>query len=412
MVLAQTTDDVRHTLRFCDEHGIPVTARGTGTGLSGGCVPTPGAVVLSTERMTELEVQPEHKLAICGPGVITEHLMKAANEHGLAYPPDPASFAECSIGGNVAENAGGLRCKRFGVTRDYIIGLEAALADGSILHTGALGDGTGFDLGSVLIGSEGTLAVITRIAVRLIDAPGHGNTLLVTFETPEAAAQSVTDITASGMIPTVLEYMDGDSVACANAYEPADGLDNAGALLLIETSDHNPDQQTARIEEICRSNHCAYLRIESNPKRAEDLWRVRRNQTYAAKSQAALRVSEDIAVPNNRFPDMVAFVADLNQKSDLRINSYGHAGDGNLHVNFMSSEGTSENHAKIESLVDILMRHALKLGGTITGEHGVGLAKRQFLPLEFDKPTLAAMRAIKEVCDPHGSLNPDKLLPA
>jgi glycolate oxidase len=412
LLIAESKDDIVTAIRFCHKNKIPIVPRGAGTGLSGGCIPSSGSLIISTEHLVRLDIHTDTKVAICGPGVFTKTLQDAAEAHGLCYPPDPASYTEASIGGNVAEGAGGLRCKRFGVTKDYVIGLETVLADGRILKTGIFASGSGFKLGDVLIASEGTLGIITEIAVRLIPSiKGIGATILVAFDDPRNAAQTVSDITTSGLIPNVLEFLDGDAADCSNRYEATEGLDKAAAILLLETTERNVDSQVARIRTICQTNHCSFLRIESDPAKAEALWKVRRNLSKAIKAMAVYRVSEDVAVPNTRFPDLVQFVGEMNATSPLRINAFGHAGDGNLHVYFISSTGSESDRQTIESGVDQLMRKTIELGGTLTGEHGIGLAKRKYLPLEFDHPTLSAMRSIKLLFDPDSILNPGKLLP-
>ena len=411
LLLAETADDVATVVRFCATEGIPITTRGAGTGLSGGCVVSPGGLLLSTEKLRHLEIVPERHLAFCGPGVITKELQDAAQKLGLTYPPDPASYEESTLGGNVAENAGGLRCKRFGVTKDYVLGLEAVLPDGNMLKTGLFNRDRGLSLGELLIGSEGTLAIVTQIALRLIDLPGRGETILVAFDNPKDAAQAVSDINTSGIVPTVMEFLDGDAAACSNEYEKSEGLDKVAAILLLETSGADAPAQTARIRRICEKNNCSYLRSETNPHRAENLWRVRRNISKAVKAMAGLRISEDVAVPNSRFPALVNFVAEMNRQSRLRINCFGHAGDGNLHVNFLAPADSGAERAEVERWVDVLMRKTVALGGTLTGEHGIGLAKRQYLDLEFDPATLGSMRAVKDVFDPVQLFNPDKLFP-
>jgi glycolate dehydrogenase FAD-linked subunit len=411
LLIAETVEDIVAALEFCHQKNIPVTPRGAGTGLSGGCVASPGALLLSTERLKSIEIDPVRKIALCGPGDITKEVQDSALAHGLAYPPDPASYEECSMGGNVAENAGGLRCKRFGVTKDYVIGLEAVLMDGSRIKTGCFNDNRGFSIGDVFVGSEGTLAIVTRIALRLIDRPGPGDTILVAFKRPRDAARTVTEITSAGIIPTVMEFLDGDATACANEYEKTDGLDEVAAILLLETSDIDREAQTEKIRRICEKNDCSYLRTETDPDRAEKLWKVRRNMTYAAKAQAELRISEDVAVPNSQFPVLVEFVSEINRQSSLRINSYGHAGDGNLHVNFMAAKDSPEARQETERLIHTLMQKAIELGGTLSGEHGIGLAKQPYLSMEFDPPTLRAMHKVKSVFDPSCLLNPDKIFP-
>jgi glycolate oxidase len=411
LLLAESDGDIATAVRFCAAENILVTARGAGTGLSGGCIVSPDGLLVSTEKLRRLDIFLEKKLAVCGPGIITKELQDAALKHGLTYPPDPASYEESTLGGNVAENAGGLRCKRFGVTKDYVLGLEAVLPDGNVLQTGYFNQKRGLSLGDILIGSEGTLAIVTNMALRLIDLPQRGETILVAFNDPKDAAQAVSDINTSGIIPTVMEFLDGDAAACSNEYEKSEGFDQVAAILLLETSDTHPEQATL-IRQICERNHSSYLRSEVVPERAENLWRVRRNISKAVKAMAGLRISEDVAVPNSRFPALVGFVAEMNRQSRLRINCFGHAGDGNLHVNFLAPSDSEAERAEVDRWVDILMRKTIELGGTLTGEHGIGLAKRQYLDLEFDPATLGLMRAVKGVFDPCGLFNPDKLFPA
>jgi glycolate oxidase len=410
LLLAESVEDVITAVRFCHQQRVPVTPRGAGTGLSGGCVASRGALVLSTERLRELEILPESKSAICGPGVITKELVDAAAGLGLTYPPDPASYEESTLGGNVAEGAGGLRCKRFGVTKDYVLGLEAVLPDGSLIRTGYFNNYQGFSIGDLLIASEGTLAIVTRMALRLIDLPDRGETLLIAFDEPRKAAQTVSDITAAGIVPTVMEYLDGDAAACSNQYERTEGLDNAAAILLLETSDA-AQGQTDRIRQFCEKNDCSYLRTESDPEQAEALWRIRRNLSKAVNEIGAFRISEDVAVPCSRFPLLVDFVAQMNRQSPLRINSFGHAGDGNLHVNFIAPSDSAEDLAEVDRWVAKLLKKTVEFGGTLSGEHGIGLSKKQYMDLEFDLPTLAAMRKLKAVFDPDCLFNPDKIFP-
>ncbi|MFZ1685446.1 MAG: FAD-linked oxidase C-terminal domain-containing protein [Candidatus Zixiibacteriota bacterium] len=412
LLLAESIEDIVTAINFCRDYQIAIVPRGAGTGLSGGCVASSSSLLISTERFVQLDIDTTRQLAIVGPGVFTKVLQDASLAKGLCYPPDPASYTEASIGGNVAEGAGGLRCKRFGVTKDYVIGLEAVTINGEILRTGIFSDNSGFCIGDILIASEGTLAIITRIAVRLIPAiEGSGATILVAFSQPRDAAQTVADITTSGIIPNILEFLDGDAAACSNQYEATEGLDKAAAILLLETTETGVAGQVEAIRTICQTNHCSYLRIESDPAKAEALWKVRRNLSKAIKSVAAYRVSEDVAVPNTKFPDLVGWVARENAASSLRINAFGHAGDGNLHVYFVSSTGSDSDKRLIEEGVDRLMKETIRLGGTLTGEHGVGLAKKKYLPLEFSPATIGVMRGIKTVFDSEYLLNPGKLLP-
>ncbi|MEE8578138.1 MAG: FAD-binding protein, partial [candidate division Zixibacteria bacterium] len=332
LLLAESVEDIVAAVKFCKKSDIAITVRGAGTGLSGGCVASSNALVLSTELMQELDIDVPQAIAICSPGVITKDIQDAAAVCGLTYPPDPASYAESTLGGNVAENAGGLRCKKYGVTKDYVVGLEAILAGGVQISTGIFNDNRGFSIGDLLIGSEGTLAIITRIAVRLLPLPAHGTTILASFQTMTEAAKTVSAITAAGIIPTVLEFIDGDAVECSNQYEANEGLSTASAILLIETVAEAGKEQVEAITSICDANGVQFLKSELDPKKAEELWKVRRNLSHAVKAIASYAISEDVVVPNSRFPELVGFVSVMNSASPLRINSFGHAGDGNLHV--------------------------------------------------------------------------------
>lgn len=280
---------------------------------------------------------------------------------------------------------------------------------GDIMETGIYCQNRGFALGDVLIGSEGTLVIVTEIAVRLVPKPIVGDTILAAFDNPKNAAQTVSDITRAGIIPTVLEYLDGDAADCSNKYEKTEGLDSVAAIVLIETPYENRTACGGQIEAFCKKNHCTYFRIESELEKAEKLWKIRRNLSKAVKEMGKIRVSEDVAVPNSKFPLLVEFVSRLNSSSPLRINSFGHAGDGNLHVNFLSMTGSAEDLKAMEANIKFLLKKALEMGGTLTGEHGIGLAKRRFLHWEFDSTTLGFMKEFKSIFDPDNLLNPGKI---
>jgi len=411
LLFAENENDIKEAIIFSNNNKLSIVPRGAGTGLSGGCVPSKQSIVLSTEKMQKLEINSKRRIAFCGPGVITKNLQDKANNVGLAYPPDPASYEESTLGGNVAENAGGLRCKRFGVTKDYVIGLKGILADGKEFSTGIYNNNCGFNIGDIFIASEGTLCVITEIAVRLIKATRQGNTLLAAFNSPKEGANAVSQIVMRGIIPTVLEYIDGDAAACSNEYEKSDFLDNAEAIILIETSDIDISDQTEKIKVICKKNNSKYLRIEKDIQQAEALWKVRRNISNAMKAIAKIRVSEDVAVPISKFPEIVDYVRQLNEESKIRINCYGHAGDGNLHVNLLGMNGTDSEHEAIEIHIGKVMKKTIQLGGTISGEHGIGLAKKKYIGLEFDKSTILYMLELKEIFDPANIFNPGKIFP-
>ncbi len=409
IIFADTEEEVIEIINFCRDRKIPMVFRGAGTGYTGGAVPVENGLVLSLEHLKKLEIIPEKRIGYCGPGVITIDLMKAAEKHRLFYPPDPASYDESTLGGNVAECAGGLHCKKYGVTKDYVIGLKAVTAEGELLKTGIYADNELFDIAGVLIGSEGLLAAVTEIAVSLIELPEKGATILAAFDDSENAARVVSEVTRRGIVPAVMEYMDGDSAACSNQYEKTLELEKTEAILLFETTGIDADKQTDDIMAICRKHRSTILKRETDEEKAETLWKIRRNLSKAVKASAVQKISEDVAVPPSRLPELVAFVAQLDAEYPVRINAYGHAGDGNLHVNFLVEAGKPDYSKEIEEGINRLFDKTLALGGTLTGEHGIGLTKRQFLPREFDAATLGAMKAIKEVFDPQKLLNPGKM---
>lgn len=406
IVFVRNESDIIETINFCRKNNLSLVGRGAGTGLSGGCIPDDGAVVLTLEKMTSLTIDSFKKIAYAEPGVITKTISDITAHHKLFYPPDPASFDESTIGGNVAENAGGLKCVKYGVTKDYVLGIKAVTSSGEFVKTGVYNDFEGFGFTELFTGSEGTLAIITEIALRLIDIRPAGHTILTVFDNPKNAAQTVSDIRMNGITPIVMEFLDGDAAACSNTYEKHEFIDDsAAAILLIESE----TEDSGEIEKICRKNRCTYIQREVEPDKVEQLWKVRRNLSKAIKAMATTRISEDIVVPISKFPDLVAFVSEMNNSSPLRINSFGHAGDGNLHVYFLGNEGTDAEQKEIEKQIERLLRKTIELGGTLTGEHGIGLAKRDYLHFEFDSPTLGFMKKFREVFDENQLFNPGKI---
>lgn len=409
IIFAESEEDVIEIINYCREKDIPIVFRGAGTGYTGGAVPVSTGLLLSLERLRKLEIEPDKKRAFCGPGVITIDLMKDAEKYSLFYPPDPASYEESTLGGNVAECAGGLHCKKYGVTKDYIIGLRAVTIEGEILKTGVYSERDLFDLTGILIGSEGLLAAVTEIAVRLIDKPQLGPTILAAFNDVGNAAQTAARITSSGIVPAVMEFMDSDAIACSTTYDRSIEIADAKAILLFETSGDNRLREADDIAEICNGFGAILVTRENDEKKADILWRIRRNLSKAVKESARQKIAEDVCVPPSRLPELVAFVSQLNSEFPMRVNSYGHAGDGNLHVNFLAETEDEEEMAKINEGIRRLFDKTLELGGTLTGEHGIGLTKKGFLHLEFDPPTIEHMRRIKSVFDPRHLLNPGKM---
>ena len=405
IIFAQNEQDILAVIKFCMEHNISFVPRGAGTGLSGGAVPQDGGIVISLEEMQAVCIDAKKKIAFAQTGVITKKIIDEAAKENLFYPPDPASYEESTIGGNVAENAGGLKCVKYGVTKDYVLGIKGVTSEGRLLETGIYNQSIGFDFNELFIGSEGTLVIITEVALRLIDATEMGETILTAFNSAKDAAQTVSDIRMSGITPIVMEFLDGDAAACSNSYERNDSLDNVAAILLIESENSDAEQ----IEKLCTKNNCTYINRQTDSDKAANLWKVRRNLSKAVKELSKVRISEDVAVPISKFPILVDFVAEMNKRSSLRINSFGHAGDGNLHVNFMGQTGTESEMLEIEIEIERLLEKAISLGGTLSGEHGIGLAKKKYLYLEFDKNLIHYMKSIKSTFDASALLNPGKI---
>ncbi len=408
---AENESEIIDILKRCRVENVPIVFRGAGTGYTGGAVPVSGGLVLSLEHLQKMEIVNENRIALCGPGIITIELMKEAEKYGLFYPPDPASYDESALGGNAAENAGGLHCKKYGVTKDYVIGLRAITVKGEIIKTGYYSQSDIFDLTSVLIGSEGLLAAITEIAVRLIKLPEVGPTILAAYDKPDEAASVVAEIIRLGIVPSVMEYMDSDAIDCSNRYEKSIDIKKAEAILLLETDGKNCQSEAKAIENICQRYNPVSLIFKNDPALAINLWKIRRNLSKAVKASVKYKIAEDVCVPPSKLPELVKFVSQLNDEYPVRINSYGHAGDGNLHVNFLTDNKEYVENRLIEKGIIRLFKKTIELGGTLTGEHGIGLTKKDYLGLEFSGATIEKMKDIKAVFDPNNLLNPGKMFP-
>jgi len=406
----RSVEEVLNIMKIADREMLAIIPRGAGTGMSGGSVPAKGALVLSLERMNKiLEIDEENLTALVEPGVINGRFQRELEGMGLFYPPDPASLEFCTIGGNVAENAGGPRALKYGVTRDYVLELEAVLPNGSLIKTGVETQKgvVGYDLTRLLVGSEGTLAVITKIRLKVLPLPEDVLTLLVLFKDIESSGAAVSRIIASKIIPSTLEFMDNESIKAVEAYKPIGLPRDAGALLLIELDGHPAAirAQAEEIVEICETLGAEVTMAEDDRAR-EALWRARRGISPALYHVSARKVSEDIVVPRSKIPEMLSFLKKLSEKSKVPIASFGHAGDGNIHVNLLPAQKTD-----LTPVLRELFETVLKLGGTISGEHGIGLAKKPFIGMEIKPAEMRLMRDIKRVFDPKGILNPGKIFP-
>jgi glycolate oxidase len=406
----KSVEEVASLMRQADREMLAVIPRGAGTGMSGGAVPARGALVLSMERMNKiLEIGEENLTALVEPGVINGHFQRELEGMGLFYPPDPASMEFCTLGGNVAENAGGPRALKYGVTRDYVLGLEAVLPNGSIINTGVQTRKgvVGYDLTRLLVGSEGTLAVITKIRLKILPLPEDVLTLLVLFKDLRGSGEAVSRIIASKIIPRTLEFMDNESIRAVENYHPIGLPKNAQALLLIELDGH-PEaikNEAREVVEICEALGADVTMAEDDRAR-ETLWRARRGISPALYHVSPKKVSEDIVVPRSKISEMLSSLKELSKKSGIPIAAFGHAGDGNIHVNLLPPEKKD-----LSPVLHELFESVLKLGGTISGEHGIGLAKKPFIEMEIKPAELKLMRDIKAVFDPKGILNPKKIFP-
>lgn len=415
VVFAENRADVEEVLRFSVAEGVPVTPCASRTGKSGGSIPVHGGISLSLERMDRiLSLEPENLTATVQPGVITGRLMAAVEEVGLFYPPDPNSWETCSIGGNVATNAGGPLALKYGVTSDYVLGLEAVLPGGKVIRTGrrTLKGVAGYDLTSLLVGSEGTLAVITEITLRLIPRPREVRTALCIFPDTVSAARAVTSILAGGILPRTLELFDDAAIAASSRKGPFRFPAEAGAAILAETDGDEGEAvmaSLARLAEIATEAGALDVLLAQNESQKRDLWATRRQVSGALRELYPRKISEDVAVPLGSIPEAIARFKEIGTAHGFAVATYGHAGDGNLHTNVLYHR--DDQLPEVEACLADLMRATLEFGGTITGEHGVGLAKKPYLPWEQGEGVISLQKQLKAVFDPRGLLNPGKIFP-
>ncbi|MBI4055786.1 MAG: FAD-binding protein [Elusimicrobia bacterium] len=412
VVLAESAQEVREVVRFCLRHNLPYVARGAGTNLSGGCIPSRGGVVLSTAKMARiLEIEPSKRYAVVEPGAVNLHLQKALEPYGFYYAPDPASFRVCTLGGNVAENAGGPRCLKYGVTSQHVLGLEAVLPDGEIYRLNR--EDSGPDLTGLLVGSEGTLGVVTKIWLQILERPACVRTMLAGFSGVDSAIQSVSRVIASGIVPRTLEAMDQLTVRAVEEFSPAGYPVEAAAVLLVEVDGTEEEtlQEAEKIERICRAQGAFHFVLAQTEEECERLWEGRRG-AYAAMARLAPNVLvEDGVVPRNRLPEVLARVQEIAARYRIRVGLLFHAGDGNLHPNIIFDERNAEETQRVKLAGYEILKACVELGGSISGEHGIGSDKREAMRWLFSSATLNVFRRVKETFDPRNLANPDKILP-
>lgn len=414
VVFPRTTDEVSRLLRWATETRTAIVTRGSGTGLSGGSVPSPDCVVLCLVKMDRiLEVDAANLTMLVEAGVTTQQIAEAASAAGLFYPPDPGSMRISTIGGNVAENSGGLRGLKYGVTRNYVMGMELVLPDGEILWLGnkCVKDVAGYSLKDVFIGSEGTLAVITKVLLRLIPKPAAKRTMVATFARMDQAAEAVSAIIAAQIIPCTLEFLDRTTIRCVEDYARIGLPTDCEALLLMETDGHPAvvAEEAARMEQIARERGAKEVRVAKDEAEAAKLASARRAAFSALARVAPTTILEDATVPRSELARMIRFIEAVAQKYRLRIGTFGHMGDGNLHPTFLTDERNPDEMRRVEDAFQEIFDEAIRLGGTITGEHGIGLAKKAILPKFAGQTQMRVLRELRRALDPRRILNPGKL---
>ncbi len=409
-----STLEISAIMKLANREKIPVFPRGAGSGFSGGSLPTRGGIVLCTERLDRiLEIDEENLIATVEPGVITEQFQKEVEKRGLFYPPDPASLKFSTLGGNVAECAGGPRCVKYGVTKDFILGLEVVTPIGDVITTGGptMKGVVGYDLTKLLCGSEGTLGIITRIVIKLLPLPEAKQTMLVLFDSIDGAAQAVSAIIRGKIIPTTLEFMDARTIDCVRQATGLEVPEEARAVLIIEVDGDREflDKQVARITEIIKPLGVVETRVATTSEESEALWQIRRSVSASLRKVNPDKFNEDICVPRSKVPEMIRKVDAIAERYGIAIVNFGHAGDGNIHVNIMIDKKVPGELEKAEKAIEDVFKGALELGGTMSGEHGVGIAKAAYIPLEITPLAADYMKTIKRALDPNNILNPGKI---
>lgn len=415
VIFPQSSDEISAILQLANQHGFPVVPRGAGTGMTGGSLPVNGGLILVTSRMNHIiSIDRENMIAVVEPGVVTGDLQKALKQYKLMYPPDPASYKFCSIGGNAAECAGGPSAVKYGVTKDYVIGLEVVLPTGEIMQTGVRTEKgvVGYDLTRLFIGSEGTLGVFTKLILRLLPLPECKSTFLLTFSSIVKATELVAAILSTGITPCTLEYMDKTAIHIVKQHMAVELPDGTEALLIVEIDGSVTEMafQQKKLIHYLDTHEIIYQHTNDEKKR-DGLWQARRSISPASFSLRPNKISEDVVVPRSRIPDLVTFCEQLSQEHNLHILTFGHAGDGNIHVNIMVDRNDSDEAARGMQAREKLFEFVIASGGSLSGEHGVGITKSGYISLEIDRIALDVMQKIKNLFDPNNILNPGKIFP-
>jgi len=405
--------EVAAIMLAANEEGFPVIPRGAGTGLTGGSLAVDGGLVITMDRMNRiLDIDEENMTAWVESGVINGDLQKEAEKRGLFFPPDPSSADFSTLGGNAAENAGGSRAVKYGVTRDYVMGMEVVTPTGQIIHTGssAIKSVTGYDLTRLMVGSEGTLGIITKLLLRLIPRPETTGTMLAGFSETGIACKAVIQILRSSTTPSTLEIMDRSAVDCVREYLDMELPEGTAALLLIEVdgSARQVEEQVRDLNSVCEGVGVTFFKIAATEAERNSLWKARKSLSPAIMKIRPLKINEDVAVPRMKIPDLIRGVEGISKKWDIITVTFGHAGDGNVHVNFLLDPDDPDEVQRAHSAVGDLFQLTVDLGGSLTGEHGIGIAKAPYLGIEVSQETVEVMRSIKRALDPNNVLNPHK----
>lgn len=414
VVRARSADDVSAVLAACSRHGVPVTPRAGGTGRTGGAVPVQGGIVLAFEGMNQIdEVHREDLVGVVQPGVVLGQFHEAVENEGLFYPPDPNSLSTCAMGGNLAENAGGPRAFKYGVTRDYTLGMEVVTADGTQLTLGkrTVKGVTGYDLAALVVGSEGTLAVITRATMKLIPKPEAVATLLVLLPDVHAAGRTVSAALAGGLVPRCMELLDGHTLSIVRSEVAVTIPEAAGAALLIELDgrDAHMDDELERFGNAVSDVGALDILVARHGSEREKLWAARRELSRALRKTANFKLAEDVVVPRSQIGTLLDHCQQLSEQHRVPMPTYGHAGDGNLHVNFLWNDDSER--PRVDAAIEALFRKVVALGGTLSGEHGIGTLKAPYLGLEQSPALIDWQKRVKDLFDPKGVLNPGKIFP-
>ncbi len=415
VVRPATSEALGKVTALCNENGLPLTVRGAGTNLSGGTIPHPGGVVVLTNGLNRiLEINEADMYAVVEPGVVTATFAAEVARRGLFYPPDPGSQTVSTIGGNVAENAGGLRGLKYGVTKDYVMGLDFWDVNGNLIKSGGrtVKCVTGYNLSGLMVASEGTLGVFDNITLKLIPPAKAAKSMMAIFPSMKAASETVAAIIANKIVPATLEMMDNFTINTVENFRQAGLPTDAAALLLVEVDGHpqEVEEDAAVVEKICKDNQASEIKVAKDAAERDAVWQARRDALPALAKLRPTCVLEDATVPRSKIPDMIQALEEISRKLDLTIGTFGHAGDGNLHPTILTDKRDKHEWERVEKGVDMIFDRALALGGTLSGEHGIGLAKSKYMEMETSKASIDYAHRMKSVLDPKGILNPGKII--